>query len=121
MSVKRIGVSYIVVVVPLALRALPYPGAPDLRDLQSRRRCPICQGSSRGHDVRLRPTPTGTTGGCTASLTTINSWAGGFQASVTVTNASSSLVNGWTTAWTFPAGETIGSLCSGTATQSGQP
>lgn len=69
----------------------------------------------------VTPTPTGTTGGCTASLTTINSWAGGFQASVTVTNASSSLVNGWTTAWTFPAGQTIGSLCSGTATQSGQP
>lgn len=48
---------------------------------------------------------------------------GGFQASVTVTvtNASSSLVNGWTAAWTSPAGQTIGSLCSGTATQSGQP
>jgi hypothetical protein len=65
------------------------------------------------------PTPTGTTGGCTASLTTISSWAGGFQASVTVTNASSSLVNGWTTAWTFPAGQTISSLWSGVATQSG--
>ncbi|MGQ4388202.1 GDSL-type esterase/lipase family protein [Streptomyces sp. SAS_270] len=45
------------------------------------------------------PSDPGTPGGdpaCTASLRVVSSWQGGYQGEVTVTNASTSPVNGWT-------------------------
>jgi len=61
----------------------------------------------------------GTGGGaCTATYGTTNSWSGGFQGSVTVT-AGASAVNGWTAKWTFPSGQTVTQIWSGTLTQNG--
>ncbi len=67
------------------------------------------------------PTTTPPAGGgtCAASYTLVNSWAGGFQAEVTITNRGSSTFNGWTAKWTWANGQTIGSLWSGVHTQSG--
>ncbi len=64
------------------------------------------------------PTGGGGAGGCSATYSTTNSWAGGFQGGVTV-KAGASAIHGWTTKWTFSNGQTITQLWSGTLTQSG--
>ena len=56
---------------------------------------------------------------CTAVFSLTNSWSGGFQASVTVT-AGSSAITGWSVAWTFPPGEAVTELWSGSYSVSGQ-
>ena len=56
---------------------------------------------------------------CTAAYSVVSSWPGGFQGQVTLTNAGSAAVNGWTAEWTFPGNQQIGSLWNGVATQSG--
>jgi O-glycosyl hydrolase len=61
--------------------------------------------------------PDGT--GCTAAYTVTNSWPGGLQASVTVTNNTSANLNGWTVHWTLPSGQTISQLWNGVLTVSG--
>jgi cellulase/cellobiase CelA1 len=40
----------------------------------------------------------------------VNSWPGGYQSEVTVTNSGSSSISGWTVSWTQPSGDTISSL-----------
>lgn len=64
-------------------------------------------------------TPTPGTGACTASYRTVNSWSGGFQAEVTVSNPGSAAINGWTARWTLGSGSTVNSLWNGTYTTSG--
>ncbi|MEV0753333.1 cellulose binding domain-containing protein [Streptosporangium sp. NPDC050280] len=58
-------------------------------------------------------------GGCTATYTVSNSWPGGFQGEVTVKNTGTSATTGWTVKWSFPNGQTITQLWSGTHTQTG--
>jgi hypothetical protein len=58
--------------------------------------------------------------GCTASYSVVNSWSGGFQSQVTVTNTGTSSLSGWHLAWTFPGDQKISSLWNGSYTQSGQ-
>lgn len=57
--------------------------------------------------------------GCTAAYTVVNSWSGGFQAQVSVTNTGTSSLSGWQLAWTFPGDQKINSLWNGSYTQSG--
>ena len=57
--------------------------------------------------------------GCTAAYSVVNSWSGGFQAQVTVTNTGTSSLSGWQLAWTFPGDQKINSLWNGAYTQSG--
>jgi predicted carbohydrate-binding protein with CBM5 and CBM33 domain len=61
------------------------------------------------------PTPTA----CSATYAVTNSWPGGFQAAVTVTNPTTSTMFGWHTNWTLPDGETINSAWNGTVSQAG--
>ena len=61
----------------------------------------------------------GGSGACTATYSVLNSWQGGFQAQVTVTNGSSAR-SSWTVGWTFPGDQKISSLWSATYTQSGE-
>nr|WP_228447711.1 cellulose binding domain-containing protein [Streptomyces paludis] len=63
------------------------------------------------------PTPTapGTTG-CAASLRTVSSWQGGYQAEVTVSNNGTAPLNGWTVRLTVPTGEAITQIWNGTLT-----
>lgn len=64
--------------------------------------------------------PTGSNGsGCAASYSVVNSWPGGFQASVTVTDNGSTALNGWSVRWTLPSGQSISSLWNGTLAVSG--
>ncbi len=56
---------------------------------------------------------------CNASYAITNSWPGGFQAQVTVTNPTTAPMHGWTVGWTLPDGETISSSWNGTLTQAG--
>ena len=57
--------------------------------------------------------------GCGATYQIANSWPGGFQGTVTVTNHGTTATNGWTVRWTFPNGQTISQLWNGSYTQSG--
>ncbi|MFI0898147.1 cellulose binding domain-containing protein [Streptomyces sp. NPDC020983] len=56
---------------------------------------------------------TGTGPACTATYTP-SSWPGGFTANVTLTNTGSTTVNGWTAAFTLPAGQTVTSSWNAT-------
>ena len=57
---------------------------------------------------------------CAVHYAQTGSWAGGFQASVTITDEAASAVNGWQLTWTWPnSGEAITQLWNGTETQSG--
>ncbi|MFC0527900.1 GH12 family glycosyl hydrolase domain-containing protein [Phytohabitans kaempferiae] len=62
--------------------------------------------------------PPGGGGACRVAYTA-NSWNNGFTGSVTVTNTSSSTVNGWTLGFSFPSGQQITNSWNATVTQSG--
>ncbi|MGC4773628.1 cellulose binding domain-containing protein [Micromonospora sp. DT44] len=59
------------------------------------------------------PPPTGEPGTCAATYRAINSWPGGFQGEVTVTNGTAGTINGWTVGLTLANGQAISSLWSG--------
>jgi len=59
-----------------------------------------------------------TTGACSATSAIINSWPGGFQATVTV-RAGSAAISGWTVRWNLSSGQTITQLWNGAQTVSG--
>ncbi len=48
-----------------------------------------------------------------------NQWSGGFGATITITNTSSTAINGWSLKFSFPNGQTITQLWNGSYTQSG--
>lgn len=58
-------------------------------------------------------------GGACRVAYTANSWSNGFTGNVTVTNTSSSTINGWTAGFTFPSGQQITNSWNATVTQSG--
>jgi endoglucanase len=64
--------------------------------------------------------PTGTAGSCSAAYTLENSWSGGFQGQVEVTDTGSTAIDGWTLTWTFPGDQKIGELWNATYTQTGE-
>ena len=69
--------------------------------------------------VTTRP-PTTTTppvaGTCRVVYTVLNSWTGGFQAEVKVTNTGTAALTAWTVRWTFANGQTITQIWNATAT-----
>ena len=70
------------------------------------------------------PTPTPTTPGpggpgCGASYRVTNSWPGGFQADVAVSNSGSTVTTGWRVSWTIGSGQTINQVWSGSLTTGG--
>jgi endoglucanase len=77
--------------------------------------------------VNGTPSPTGTgagtgpppTGSCSAAYSVTNSWSGGFQAQVVLTNGSAARTS-WKLTWTFPGDQKITNLWNGTYTQSGE-
>jgi poly(hydroxyalkanoate) depolymerase family esterase len=61
-----------------------------------------------------------TTGGaCHVTYSTTSQWAGGFTASVTIGNTSSTALSSWTLGFTFPGDQHVTSSWNGTASQSG--
>ena len=69
------------------------------------------------------PTPTSTpvsgNGACSVHYAVTNQWSGGFGATITITNTSSTAINGWSLKFSFPNGQTITQLWNGSYTQSG--
>jgi endoglucanase len=68
------------------------------------------------------PPPTGSAApvSCTAAYSLTNSWAGGFQGQVVLTNTGSGAISPWTLTWTFPGDQKISQLWSASFTQSGE-
>ncbi|MDG6103943.1 cellulose binding domain-containing protein [Dactylosporangium aurantiacum] len=62
--------------------------------------------------------PPPATGACTATYRTVNAWPGGFQGEITVT-AGAAPINGWTTTWTLPGGQSISQVWNGALSTSG--
>ncbi|GCF10237.1 cellulose-binding domain-containing protein [Dictyobacter arantiisoli] len=67
----------------------------------------------------VTPTPIQGGSGCSVHYAVTNQWQGGFGASLTITNTSSTAINGWSLVFSFPNGQTITQLWNGTVTQSG--
>jgi predicted carbohydrate-binding protein with CBM5 and CBM33 domain len=74
-------------------------------------------GNVTGIGAGASPPPPATP--CAATYAITNSWAGGFQAQVTVTNPTTATMFGWHAGWVLPDGETINSSWNGTLSQSG--
>ncbi|HST83204.1 MAG TPA: endo-1,4-beta-xylanase [Kineosporiaceae bacterium] len=65
-------------------------------------------------------TPSGGPGsGCSATYTIVNSWPGGFNASVAVRNTGTAARSSWTVGWTYANGQKVTSLWNGEFTQTG--
>jgi predicted carbohydrate-binding protein with CBM5 and CBM33 domain len=56
---------------------------------------------------------------CDASYTVTNTWSGGLQAQVTITNPNTTSTHTWSVNWIVPSGVTVSSSWNGTFTQSG--
>jgi endoglucanase len=72
--------------------------------------------------VNGSPPPTGSAApvSCHATYALTNSWPGGFQAQVTLTDSGTTAISPWTLTWTFPGDQKIGSLWNASYTQSGE-
>jgi len=79
---------------------------------------PTTPSSSPTTSPTTSPPPSGGSG-CAATYAITNTWTGGFQADVTVTNNTPAVVNGWTVRWTLPGGQTISQLWNGTLSVDG--
>ncbi|MFI7275584.1 lytic polysaccharide monooxygenase [Streptomyces sp. NPDC049879] len=62
------------------------------------------------------PDPDPVEGDCTASLGTVSSWNGGFQAEIRVTNTSDGPISNWTTSWNQATGNAVQSVWNGSLT-----
>lgn len=49
----------------------------------------------------------------------VNSWQGGFEGRVTVTNAGASTINGWRVTFTLASGQTVAQSWNGSFSQQG--
>ena len=72
-------------------------------------------GAGSGGPPPSTPPPATLT--CAFSVT--NSWSGGFQGQVTVSNAGGSATTGWKASWTWPGGQQVSSGWNGVFTSSG--
>ncbi len=57
---------------------------------------------------------------CQVTYTKSSEWAGGFTASVTISNTGTAPINGWRLTFTFPGDQKITNAWNGTVTQSGE-
>jgi endo-1,4-beta-xylanase len=67
------------------------------------------------------PTPTPITGGgsCSVHYAVSSQWNSGFTGSISITNTSSTVINGWSLKFSFANGQTITQLWNGGVSQSG--
>ncbi len=70
------------------------------------------------------PSPTSSSGGgsvsCKVAYSVTNSWSGGMQAQVVITNTGTSNISPWALTFTFGGDQKISNLWSGTYTQTGE-
>lgn len=68
----------------------------------------------------ITPTQTPVTGGASCQVSyMVNQWSGGFTANITITNTSTTTINGWTLKFTFPGNQQITQGWNGVFSQSG--
>jgi cellulase/cellobiase CelA1 len=60
-------------------------------------------------------------GGCSATYRLVNSWGGGFQGEVTVTNTGSTATTSWTVTMTFANGQQLTQIWGGRTSQTASP
>ena len=66
------------------------------------------------------PAPAGSApASCRVAWSVTNSWPGGFQAQLVLTDTGSAAIGSWSLTWTFPGAQRISSIWNATATQSG--
>jgi hypothetical protein len=63
--------------------------------------------------------PSAGSGSCSAAYSLADSWSGGFQGQLVVTNTGSGRLDGWVVGWTFPGDQKITDLWNGSYAQSG--
>ena len=72
----------------------------------------------------VTPTPTTSASAgalsCSAAYSLVNSWSGGFQAQVTLTNTGTTAISSWALDWTFPGDQKIASLWNASYVQTGE-
>ncbi len=78
-------------------------------------------GAVNGSPPPTSPPPTSPppTGSCSAAYSVTNSWSGGFQGQVVLTNGTTARTS-WKLTWTFPGDQKINNLWNGIYTQSGE-
>ena len=65
------------------------------------------------------PNPTPTAGGVHVGYQVANQWSTGFSANITITNNSSTTINGWKLQFAFPGNQQVTQLWSGSVSQTG--
>ncbi|GLW31793.1 cellulose binding domain-containing protein [Actinoplanes regularis] len=80
---------------------------------------PSTTPTSPAPSVTPSSTPSGQPGACASTYRVVNSWQGGFQAEVTVSNTGSAATTGWRVSWTLPAGQSISQVWNGSLTTGG--
>ncbi|MFH0241834.1 lytic polysaccharide monooxygenase [Streptomyces sp. HK10] len=71
-------------------------------------------------DDETPPPPPPEPADCSAAIELDNSWPGGFQATVTITNEGDRKMHDWAVQWTVPEGTTVSDGWNGTYMQAGQ-
>ncbi|HEX9541586.1 MAG TPA: cellulase family glycosylhydrolase [Streptosporangiaceae bacterium] len=68
------------------------------------------------------PSPAGSAApvSCRAVYSLTNSWPGGFQGQIVLTNTGTAAISPWKLTWTFPGDQKIGSMWTASFTQSGE-
>jgi endo-1,4-beta-xylanase len=79
---------------------------------------PGCGGGEETTSPPTTTSPPPTTGACTAAVSVVGSWTGGWQGKVTVT-AGSAAINSWKVTWTWPGSQTVTSAWNATWSQTG--
>ena len=72
-----------------------------------------------GASTGTTPPPPPPPPSCSATYSVVNSWSGGFQAQVTLTNTGTVPLSSWALSWTFPGSQQISGSWSGVFTQTG--
>src|SRR5579864_4670276 len=57
---------------------------------------------------------------CPVTYTIVNSWQGGFQAGISITNTGTTPMDGWTLEWTFSGNQQISQLWGGNVSSQGE-
>ncbi|HEY7592272.1 MAG TPA: cellulose binding domain-containing protein [Actinophytocola sp.] len=85
-----------------------------------RRRVPVLLIALATAILGLSVVPAAAAPGLTATFTKVSDWGTGFEGKVTVANASSTALNGWTVEFDMPSGFAVGTFWDAQHTASGQ-
>ncbi|HLH58960.1 MAG TPA: cellulase family glycosylhydrolase [Streptosporangiaceae bacterium] len=96
------------------------PASPEKQSLLATIQFPLPGAANGTPPPTGTPTPTPGAVSCSAAYSLTNSWSGGFQAQIVLTNTGSSPIGPWTLSWTFPGDQKISQMWNATESQSGE-